>query len=338
LFLAYNCKTELKSQEPKNDKIMFETLDFKKFKEDNKEFEIDEYSDEYHLPNGSIVYISDPEVFAIPSKLSFYLNYKEFFENGSIKVKGKYFGIFKLNFYSIKIGYWSYSDEKGKLIQEVNEDKKFGKYSYNEVLKFLDEQKDINLNTGEGRDKVEIEYYYSGKSTNKLWKIFVKIGEAYQIPGKGYTVEQKGKAYYLDGETGENIKGKQLLNYKDIIPDFEQQFPWLIKSTAIYTTYNGKSYTEEEWKAFEQEHHNEYLRKRGREDEIKPVETPKTGNNNSSPGKKGAYENPGLGTPYTSPSELGVDKDIYQVYKGKYYTKAEWKEFHKSLPWWERLI
>ncbi|HEX8575366.1 MAG TPA: hypothetical protein VF677_03650 [Flavobacterium sp.] len=54
--------------------------------------------------------------------------------------------------------------------------------------------------------------------------------------------------------------------------------------------------------------------------------------------EKGTYEKPQLGTPYTSPSELSMDKDIYQVYKGRYYTKAEWKEFHKSLPWWERLI
>jgi hypothetical protein len=259
---------------------MFETLGFKKFKKDNREFETDKYSDEYHLPNGSIVYISDPEFFAIPSKLSFYLTYKEFFENGSIKVKGKYFGIFKLNFYSIKIGYWSYFDEKGKLIQEVNEDKKFGKYSYNEVLKFLDEQKDINLNTGEGRDRVNIQFYYSDKSTKKLWGIFIKIGEPYgvaNLPGEiGSRGGQKGKYYYLDGDTGEIIKGKQLLNYREMIPNFEQQFPWLIASTAVYMTHKGKSYTEEEWKAFEQEHHNKYLRKRGREDEIKPAETPKT--------------------------------------------------------------
>jgi hypothetical protein len=58
----------------------------------------------------------------------------------------------------------------------------------------------------------------------------------------------------------------------------------------------------------------------------------------ASSNEKGTYEKPQLGTPYNSPSELSIDKDIYQVYKGRYYTKAEWKEFHKSLPWWERLI
>lgn len=51
------------------------------------------------------------------------------------------------------------------------------------------------------------------------------------------------------------------------------------KTSAIYRTYEGKGYTQAEWKIFEQEYYNEHLRKTGRADLIKPAEkaeTPKT--------------------------------------------------------------
>ena len=45
-----------------------------------------------------------------------------------------------------------------------------------------------------------------------------------------------------------------------------------------------------------------------------------------------------LGTAYSSNKELTSDKNIYQVYDGRYYTKPEWEEFQKTLPWLERLF
>ena len=54
------------------------------------------------------------------------------------------------------------------------------------------------------------------------------------------------------------------------------------------------------------------------------------------PGEKGDYQKPELGVAYTSTSHL--PKDTYQIYEGRAYTKAEWQEFRKSLPWWQRLI
>lgn len=266
LCLLQNCKTGIITEELKKDNVMFETFDYDKFEKENEKYKESEHSDTYFFKNGKIIYASQYEFYEIPPFPYFYLNYKEFYEYpdkpSNIKEKGKYFGDLSLRFVgNIKIGYWYYFDENGNLIQQVDEDKKFGKFGYNEVLKFLDEQKHINLKTGEGRDRVKIDFYYSDKTPKKLWNIFVKVGEAYQIPGEGYRIEQKGKGYYLDGDTGEIIKGKKLLEYREIIPNFEQQFPWLLESKTVYKSYEGKNYTQEEWKAFEQKTWEEHQKK-----------------------------------------------------------------------------
>ncbi|HEX8577770.1 MAG TPA: hypothetical protein VF677_15895 [Flavobacterium sp.] len=239
---------------------------------------------------------------------------------------------------SIVLGKEYQYDEQGHLVRTIDHDNGYD-FSFEQAYEFVKTNFKDEKKLKEG---LKYMYYFARKTSPKgqnYWQITFHIGH---FPASYIETVLK-----LDAKTGKILSHKEYLYeieeevklYKIIVPDQTQGET--SKSTApntIYTTYKGKSYTEEEWKAFEQEHHNEYLRKRGREDEIKPVETPKTGNNNSSPGKKGAYENPQLGTPYTSPGELSIDKDIYQVYKGRYYTKAEWKEFHKSLPWWERLI
>ncbi len=281
LCLLQNCKTGIITEELKKDKIMFETFDYGKFEKENEKYKApDRPSNIYVFEKGREVMASWTDIYEIPPFPYFYWSYKEFYEQpnlpNTIKEKGKYFGDVRLgSFGRIEIGYWYYFDEKGKLVKEVDEDKKFGKFSYNEVLKFLDSKKDINLNTGEGRDKFEVQYYYSDKSTKKLWKIFVKIGEAQDGPPppgnkykKGETVNysyQKGKTYYLDGDTGEIIKRQQLTNYKEIIPDFNNQYPDLEKSvTEKYKTHEGKDYTEQEWEAYEEKQYEEYCKRTGR--------------------------------------------------------------------------
>ncbi|WP_131701488.1 hypothetical protein [Chryseobacterium sp. FH2] len=261
---------------------MFETFDYGKFEIENGKYkDPNRSSDIYVFGRGREVMASWTDIYEIPPFPYFYWSYKEFYEQpnqpNTIKEKGKYFGDVRLgSFGRIEIGHWYYFDEKGKLIKEVDEDKKFGKFSYNEVLKFLDSKKDINLNTGEGRDKFEVQYYYSDKSTKKLWKIFVKIGEPQDGPPppgykyeKGETISysyQKGKYYYLDGDTGEQIKttDKRLLDYKEIIPNFEEKFPKLIESAQIYKTHEGKAYTQAEWQAYEEKEYEAYCKRTGR--------------------------------------------------------------------------
>lgn len=271
--LLYNCKTGIITEELKKDKIMFETFDYDKFEKENKKHKDPERSNVYIFERGREVWASWTDIYEIPYNPYFFLSYKEFYEipgkPSTIKEKGKYFGDISLGSNSgVKIGYWYYFDEKGKLKQEVDEDKKFGKFSYNEVLKFLDEKKYINLSTGEGRDKVNVEFYNSDKSNKKLWKVLINIGKPYGVANlpedKGMRYAQDGKSYYLDGSTGEIIKGKKLLEYKEIIPNFEKEFPMLIESTTTYRTHDGKNYTQSEWQAYEEKQYEEYCKRTGR--------------------------------------------------------------------------
>ncbi|WP_345200110.1 hypothetical protein [Chryseobacterium ginsengisoli] len=56
----------------------------------------------------------------------------------------------------------------------------------------------------------------------------------------------------------------------------------------------------------------------------------------ASPEEKGDYQKPELGAIYTEGSK--VPEGTYQIYEGRAYTKAEWEAFHKSLPWWKRIM
>ena len=274
LGLLQNCKSQIITEELKTGKTMFETFDYDKFEKENEKYkDPNRSSGIYVFERGREVWASWSDIYEIPVFPYFYLSYKEFYEHpnqpSTIKEKGKYFGDIDLGSNAgVKIGHWYYFDEKGKLIKEVDEDKKFGRFGYNEVLKFLDEKKDINLNTGEGRDKIKIDFYNSDKSNKKLWKIIVNIGEQYgvtNLPGdKGMRYAQDVKSYYLDGDTGEIIKGKKLVNYREIIPNFEKEFPMLLEPTAIYKTHQGKSYTQAEWEAYEEKQYEEYCKRTGR--------------------------------------------------------------------------
>ena len=225
LIIVSSCTKGLITEKQKNGNIMFEKFDFIKWEKENFQFKKHEYSDSYMLKDGSEVYVSDEELYILPSKPLFYVEYKGFYNNGFIKQKGKYFGKFDVNSNSIKIGIWYEFDEIGNFTKQSDEDTKFGAFSYNDILSFLDKKEEISLHTGKNRENLDIKYYYSENTKAKLWVIFIKIGEPIQIPGEGYRIEQKGKGYYLDGNTGEIIQRKDLVNYKSIISDFDKIYP-----------------------------------------------------------------------------------------------------------------
>jgi hypothetical protein len=199
---------------------------------------------------------------------------------------------FDNNTYNIAVGKEYFYNEQGKLTETINHDLGWD-FSVERVVQFA---LDKGFKLPKLGEHSEIEIIREEKNKKKYWILVV---EKNRLGIDGYDV------YKLDAQTGEVLyhaehEGSRVIHLmpfmkeppklpkpKIIVPDKT------VKTKKItYTTYKGKSYTEEEWKAFEQEHHNEYLRKRGRENEIKPVETPKTGDNNSSPGKKGLTKTP----------------------------------------------
>ena len=124
----------------------------------------------------------------IPPKPAFFTIYKTYYPNGFIKYKGNYFG-----HKTSMTGVWEYYDEHGKLTHVINEDEKFGKFGYNEVLLFLHQQGNINIESGENRERFTLTYNVE----KKQWGVDVM------------NVSYQGTRYLIDGETGEVIEKKE---------------------------------------------------------------------------------------------------------------------------------
>ena len=119
-----------------------------------------------------------------PPKPAFFQIAKQYYPNGYLQLKGKcmYDGV-------TKIGEWEYYNENGELISKVDEDKKFGRFGYNELLLFLHQQKHINIETGENRENVRFGYDVE----KKQWGVV--------ITDSSYWITE----YTIDGKTGEVI-------------------------------------------------------------------------------------------------------------------------------------
>lgn len=117
----------------------------------------------------------------IPPPPVFFKIYKEYHPNGYLKVKGK-----RMGGGATMIGEWEYYDELGQLISKKDEDKKFSKFGYNELLLFLHQQGHINLETGENREDVDFGYDVEKKE----WGVYA-VSKSY------WTTEM-----VIDGETG----------------------------------------------------------------------------------------------------------------------------------------
>ena len=152
------------------------------------------------------------------------MGYKAFYKNGNIKEKGHYFGLFELNVKSIKIGKWYYFDERGNLIRTVDEELKFGNFSSQDILNFLENKKYINLKKGKNRENVEVDFFYSPDLKKRLWSITIYKGKSFSISGN--ETLREGKSLYIDANTREEVKINDIKKYKDIIPNFEESYPF----------------------------------------------------------------------------------------------------------------
>jgi hypothetical protein len=236
LLLLYSCKTGLITNQEKKGDSMFEKFDFEKLENEYKEFKDVKNLGFYNLKDGSSIYPSYPDWYILPPKPAFYTIYKSYYKsNDGIKEKGKYFGECGLGYTTIKIGIWTYFDEQGKVINEVDEDKKFGAFGYNELLTFLDQEKVINLRTGKNRENLHISIRNLPLKERKVWSI------------TSYTdsTESKGVKYYLDFTTGEILIKYAIVGWNG---GTEFEYTTIIDNTAIYKTENGIDYTEPEWK------------------------------------------------------------------------------------------
>lgn len=138
--------------------------------------------------------------------------YKEYYGNGHLKLSGTQI----LN--GVMIGNWRFYDEKGQLTSELNEDNKFGKFGPLQVLKFLENERLINLKTGEGFQYLNISF-----GTQKIPDIHEARKNNVGLPDKGEwsisfckSVPACDHIYIIDGEDGKvishkNIKGEEMI-------------------------------------------------------------------------------------------------------------------------------
>jgi len=127
---------------------------------------------------------------------------KLFYPNGNLKYTGKLVGE------HLPIGESIYYDEEGKIINRVNEDDKFGKIKLEDLLRFIEKEGHINLETGWGREDIEI---LKDGRCNKINSNFVMSerlatdGSRYwfiEIPANPNNMYME-TTYHIDKNTGE---------------------------------------------------------------------------------------------------------------------------------------
>jgi len=205
-------------------------------------------------PNGNIVFsmgFSEKGgglMKEIVNKYPFYYIYKEYYSDGYIKVQKTLYPRAGLAF-----GKSYYYGKEGQLTV-VDEDKQYKNFkcTIDDVLLFLQEKGQLNIKEGTLWYNEYYEFAYSINYTKLKGKIFwiIKIENAIPFdPEKhsivlGYDQPKFMYVYYLmDVQTGRVYTQEEFLNEEEK------------KKT---TSFNGKTYTEEEWKVFEQEQWEKY--------------------------------------------------------------------------------
>jgi len=124
-------------------------------------------------------------VYYTPPLPKLYWIYKEYYLNGKLKKKG-----YMLTNTYMKIGVWEYYDEKGnKTTEDMDKRYSKAKFTYNQIMLLLQDLGHININTGEGRDDIEIDYF---TETNN-WKVEIR------------KPKEKPYGYIFSGKNGKKV-------------------------------------------------------------------------------------------------------------------------------------
>ncbi|WP_185097464.1 hypothetical protein [Chryseobacterium sp. FH2] len=203
--------------------------------------------------NGGYPYISYT---VVPSSTAFYSIRYTYFENGNLEKQGRIAGFNS----GIKIGKWKFYDEIGRMT-EVDEDKKFGLWTFEKVLEKLDKDGVINLETGKNREYEKLNFFFDKDKKEWTVKVFKKeINE----------VTEEYWEYIFDGNTGKysrewyeryNSKAEKDMNLPPLKNGKKRKSKRL---TEVYKTYQGKAYTQAEWEAYEEKEYEAYCKRTGR--------------------------------------------------------------------------
>lgn len=242
---------------------------------------------EYTLSNGDIEsYGTTPydNGYSYTPKFGWFIVGKEYYKNGVIKNK------FVGGRGPQKYGKEYFYDEMGKLTKEIDHDKGYHLRLEQVVDLAIELCKkygfDANIGMESPRQKTDVMYvdetwirredtpkgkrWYIGSSKDLVEHV-KDIGKAKQLlsviidDATGKILFEK---FYIDGYIWDT--NSHPLHIEEM---YEKENK---KTSAVYKTYQGKDYTQAEWKIFEQEYYNEHLRKTGKAHLIQSAETPKT--------------------------------------------------------------
>lgn len=189
-------------------------------------------------------------------------------------------------FDGMQINTYKLYDENGNLKKEKNLNKPYS-FSIEDLIKKFKEEYNVDIENP--KNVFSIHRYEEKEDVNiPLYEV-----------GLRRDVPNIWDFYLINGNTGETLYHMEVKkgDRKHLLQEYLKNKK---SSSAIYKTYEGKTYTKEEWAVFEQEQYNEHLLKTGRADLIKPTETSKTDNKKSSfiadeddvkPKKKGFWDN-----------------------------------------------
>ena len=176
-------------------------------------------------------------------------------------------------FYSINFGIWKYYDKNGTLIIENNEDNNY-RFSIKDIIEKVKKQFNIDL-----EKKIRYIDLDRWRSTGSLFYMNLLPSEKKSFKEEFYydlsipSFDSNNNLinmihYIIDGQTGETLYKTERADWgdkhnKSIIDEFlEYREENKRKTLSKTTTFQGKTYTEEEWKAFEQEQWEKYQAKR----------------------------------------------------------------------------
>ena len=157
------------------------------------------------------------------------------------------------SFFNIDYGIWHFYSKIGKLEKEVNQDENY-KFSIRQLIEKVKKEYHINLELKEERGYVS-RFNENGKYYYHLI-LFPK--DIYDEPTQHIMI---------DGQTGKNLFKTDIIHRRggsrrDPVYEFLESLKE--KNKPKTTTFNDKTYTEEEWKAFEQEQWEKYQAKRNK--------------------------------------------------------------------------
>ena len=230
--MKYFNKEKFKDWEVDTSKLVFPGTTYLKKGNDRVEISIGEKTKQIKLTN-----IIDPYMYV----------YRYYAKTDILMQESKFF-------YSVLIGKTYTYNEIGKLIKEENWDAPY-KVSIEELIKICKQK--LNLDLMDMSLKLTIERYNEEKAIYII-----------RIPFPN-TRNTKAKYITISADNGEILLEKEIHSKEEFQESIEEIYnPSSSKSkdnkATKTTTFNGKTYTEEEWKAFEQEQWEKYQAKRSK--------------------------------------------------------------------------